>query len=284
MAQQRNFIDVNGHKWAYLRQGKGEPLIIFHGFMCYADYFIYLIDLLSGWFDVIVPDLPGFGFTPKLAPNTYENITKSAKDFVDTLNLGKVDLFGVSLGGAIALEYAADYPEKVKKLILNSPFWGKNSIKMGAVEDIEFDLLKLPDLVLNILKTKLFFKELANLALTFDPDAKRIFKTHERQTLEAANLMDIDGNRELLYSLLGTDLSDKLKKINKKTLLIAGLSDRVVTPEVNDGLRKIIGGDLVKVKKATHEFVVKSPEKLARIIQDYVLQGKKAQERDFVWE
>ena len=155
---------------------------------------------------------------------------------------------------------------------------------MGAVEDIEFDLLKLPDSVLNVLKTKLFFKELANLVLSFDKSARRVFKTHEQETLEAASLMDIDGNRELLYSLMDTDLSEKLKNIKKGTLLISGLSDRVITPEVNENLRKIIGGDLVKVKKATHEFVVKSPEKLVKIIRDYVLEGKRAQEKDFIWD
>ena len=64
------------------RRGKGEPLVIFHGFMCYADYFIYLADMLGDKFDVVIPDLPGFGFTPKLAKNTYENIAISAKGFV----------------------------------------------------------------------------------------------------------------------------------------------------------------------------------------------------------
>ena len=260
MAQLRNFIDVNGHRWAYLRNGKGEPLVIFHGFMCYADYFIYLADMLGDKFDVVIPDLPGFGFTPKLAKNTYENIAISAKGFVEKLNLGKTDLLGVSLGGAIALEYAIDYPDKVKRLILNSPFWGKKSIKMGAVEDIEFDLLKLPDSVLNVLKTKLFFKELANLVLSFDKSARRVFKTHEQETLEAASLMDIDGNRELLYSLMDTDLSEKLKNIKKGTLLISGLSDRVITPEVNENLRKIIGGDLVKVKKGLTNLWLKVPK------------------------
>lgn len=284
MARPRNFVNVNNHKWAYLRKGKGRPLVIFHGFMCYADYFNSFMDSLSDTFDVIVPDLPGFGFTPRLKQNTYENIAQGAKDFIRQLNLNEVSIFGVSLGGAIALEYAIDFPDKTKIVILNSPFWGKDSLSKGIVENVEIDLLKLPNSILNILKTKLIFKELANFVLSFHPSAKRIFRTHEKETLEAASLMDIEGNRELLYSLMQTNFTKKLENYKNKTLLISGLKDEVVTPRAVEDLKKVIGGDLVEVKRQTHEFVIKSPDKLIKIIRDYLLNGKRSKDKDFVWE
>ena len=284
MARPRNFTTVNGHKWAYLRAGKGPPLVLIHGFMSYADYFDYIADQLSDQFDIIAPDLPGFGFTPKLSENTYRNIAKETKQFVENLNLGKVDVFGVSLGGAICLEYALDYPDKVKSLILNSPFWGKDTLTVGPIEAVEFTLIKLPDSVLNILKTKLVFKKLANFVLGLKPGTKRIFRLNEQEIIESASLIDIDGNRELLYSLMNMDLSQRLKNFKEGTLLIVGLADKVITPKVAENLRKIIGGDLVKVRREGHEFVVESPDKLVKIIRSYILEGKKAQEKDFIWD
>ena len=73
MAVNREYIEVDGHRWAYLRIGTGRPLILLHGFMCYADYFLHMANYLKNDFELIIPDLPGFGFTPKLKNNSYFN-------------------------------------------------------------------------------------------------------------------------------------------------------------------------------------------------------------------
>src|SRR5690554_117423 len=74
-------------------------------------------------FRTIVPDLFGYGYSDKPEDGAYDmgDLAKQTLGLLDHLGIAKVSLVGNSMGGAIAIRFALDYPERVEKLILMAP-------------------------------------------------------------------------------------------------------------------------------------------------------------------
>ncbi len=106
----------------YCMGRRGDPVVLLHGLGGTGEAWVTLMPSLSREFLVYSPDMPGFGQTP-LAPGK-QCITTHAEYlgyFLDALGYPRVTLVGQSLGGWIATHYAAEHPERVKRLyLLNS--------------------------------------------------------------------------------------------------------------------------------------------------------------------
>ncbi len=79
---------------------------------------------------VIVPDLPGFGYSSKPTDRDYttEFFSTHLVGLIDALGIDKFALIGNSLGGAISIRIALDHPDRVSKLILMAP---------GGIEELQ---------------------------------------------------------------------------------------------------------------------------------------------------
>jgi pimeloyl-ACP methyl ester carboxylesterase len=114
-------LTINGASVAVRRGGRGEPLLFLHG----ADGLIEwpaILDDLAQNYEVIVPDLPGFGKTPN--PDFVDDISDVAYfglDLLERLGRGKVRILGHSLGGWAALEMAVRSQELIHSLALIAP-------------------------------------------------------------------------------------------------------------------------------------------------------------------
>jgi pimeloyl-ACP methyl ester carboxylesterase len=113
----------NGVKLHYLVAGKGDPVILLHGFAQTSHMWLPLIPELAKTHLVIAPDLRGFGFSSKPAGG-YEKKTM-AEDIhalATGLGLGQVSLAGHDIGLMVAYAYAAQHPAEVKKIALMDAF------------------------------------------------------------------------------------------------------------------------------------------------------------------
>ena len=91
------------------RQGSGPPLLLLHGVGHHWQAWRPVIDLLSGEFDVIAADSPGFGRSESLPPGVEPSIPAYAgffAGFIEDLGVERPHVAGNSMGGAIALELA----------------------------------------------------------------------------------------------------------------------------------------------------------------------------------
>ena len=79
---------------------------------------------------VIMPDLPGFGYSSKPTDLDYttEFFSRHLVGLLDAISVSRFALVGNSLGGAVSIRAALDYPERVTKLILMAP---------GGIEELE---------------------------------------------------------------------------------------------------------------------------------------------------
>jgi pimeloyl-ACP methyl ester carboxylesterase len=138
-------IIANGETISYLEQGQGaKVMILIHGNLSSSVYYRPLLKRLPQSLRVIAPDLRGFG------DSSYLNPIRSLKDcaddlamFLNALMIDKAIIVGWSLGGGVAMEFAAGYPQRTTKLILiNStthkgyPIFKKNAVYQSVVGEI----------------------------------------------------------------------------------------------------------------------------------------------------
>ncbi len=110
------------------------PLIFVHGSgpgaSGYSNFKHNVPTLVEAGYRVIVPDLPGFGYSDKPTDLDYTTdfFVEHLLGMMDSLELDRCTLIGNSLGGAISIRAALDYPERLDKLVLMAP---------GGLEELE---------------------------------------------------------------------------------------------------------------------------------------------------
>ena len=122
-----NVYDGRGFRQAYLREGAGGvPLLCIHGWPETKRIWWRVIEPLAGaGFDVIVPDLRGFGDS-EAGPDGFRDVPAHSADLHDLvtrgLGLDRVVVCAGDLGGAVAIDLALRFPGLVERLVLfNSP-------------------------------------------------------------------------------------------------------------------------------------------------------------------
>jgi pimeloyl-ACP methyl ester carboxylesterase len=114
-------INVNGIQLAYERHGKGTPLVLLHGYPLDHHLWDEVVPLLEDTFDIILPDLRGFGESTTVAsPYTMDDYASDIAGLLDQLGIQKTAIAGHSMGGYVALAFARLYPKRVSGLGLVS--------------------------------------------------------------------------------------------------------------------------------------------------------------------
>lgn len=110
--------------WSYYEGAKNGPvLLLVHGFSSNKNVWRTLGEDLGARFHVIIPDLPGWGESTRLAGENYDIDAQAVRlnDFLLALDLREINLVGHSMGGAIVGVFAAQRPERIARLVLISP-------------------------------------------------------------------------------------------------------------------------------------------------------------------
>jgi len=114
-------VSVNGIQLAYDRRGRGTPLVLLHGFPLDHHLWDEVVPLLEDRFDIILPDLRGFGESTTVdSPYSMDDYASDIAGLLNQLNIQKAAVVGHSMGGYIALAFARLYPERVSGLGLVS--------------------------------------------------------------------------------------------------------------------------------------------------------------------
>ena len=122
-APQSRFVEVDGNRIHYLVAGKGDPIVLLHGYTQTSHMWRPLIARLARDHLVIAPDLRGIGQSS--IPR--EGFTKAAMardvhGLVEGLGLRSVKIVGHDIGLMVAYAYAAQYPDQVSRIALMDAF------------------------------------------------------------------------------------------------------------------------------------------------------------------
>src|SRR4051794_16033318 len=102
----------------YTDRGRGEPLVLLHGFPLDRRMWDAQTEKLSDHYRVIAPDLRGFGQSRRSDPFTIESLADDTHLFLEQLAAAPCVLAGLSMGGYVALAYAKKYAADLRGLVL----------------------------------------------------------------------------------------------------------------------------------------------------------------------
>tara|TARA_Y100001968_G_scaffold330294_1_gene381738 strand:+ start:6509 stop:7417 length:909 start_codon:yes stop_codon:yes gene_type:complete len=119
-----NFSSNSSEQYPVAITGRGEPLLLIHGFdSCFLE-FRRLVPFLEKKYRLLIPDLYGFGFCPRPLNDNYgfEKIISHLTSLLNKLtDKESVGIIGASMGGTISMELARRNPKKINKMLLLSP-------------------------------------------------------------------------------------------------------------------------------------------------------------------
>lgn len=119
----KEVVHVNGVAFNVYRGGRGEPLLLLHGFGQSALMWTPVMKDLKDKYTIIAPDLRGAGLSD--APTDgYEKVTMATdmKKILEHYNISKARVVGHDIGLMVAYAFAAKYPESTEKLVVMDAF------------------------------------------------------------------------------------------------------------------------------------------------------------------
>jgi pimeloyl-ACP methyl ester carboxylesterase len=103
----------------FARQGSGPPLVLVHGYLGGSRMWRETLDHFASRYDVIAPDLAGFGNSARLeSPDRIEDHAEQVLAVLDRLGIKQFRLIGHSMGGMIAQHMAASVGERIDRMVL----------------------------------------------------------------------------------------------------------------------------------------------------------------------
>ena len=120
---------VDGFRLAYERAGSGPPVVLLHGWPGDRTDYEAVVPLLAPDFEVVVPDLRGFGASDKHPEPPAEAYSAAAQarsvvGLIDELGLERPLIAGYDIGSRIAQAIARDAPDRVRALVVSPPLPG----------------------------------------------------------------------------------------------------------------------------------------------------------------
>ena len=116
------YLDAGGVRTRVLEAGQGPALIFVHGTGGHLEAYARNFKDLSQYFRMVTYDMVGHGLTDKPdQPYTIGVLSDHLLALMDAMNIDQAHLSGESIGGWVAAWTAAYYPERVGRLVLNTP-------------------------------------------------------------------------------------------------------------------------------------------------------------------
>jgi 3-oxoadipate enol-lactonase len=220
-----------------------------------ADIWKRQIDDLAAEFRVISYDLRGSGrseVTP--GPYTIELLAEDLRALVEALELGNAALVAHSMGGSIALAYAARHPGDVRALVgVGAPAGFPDQARAGLAARAETVEAEGMTAVAETVATN-------GVSPTFREGQPSEFQA--LIAMLAAN--DPSGYAAQCRALVGLDLADRLEAITAPVLLVSGDRDGVSPPAVTEAnAAAVADGRFVIVADCGHILTWEKPEELA---------------------
>ena len=250
-----------GLQYVYLEGGDGEPLMLLHGLGADKDTLDLVAASLTAHYRVIIPDITGFGESARPADADYSPAAQAMRlrTFAHTLGIQKIHLGGSSMGGHLAMTYAALYPDEVKSLWLQDPGGVWSAPKTAAIASIdktgENPLLigKEDDLI------KLF------RLITYKPlyIPRPMLNVMARRRIENYTL-----EKRIFEELSADSMEQRVNGLKTPTLIVWGKEDRVIDVKSADILSQLLPNSQVMVMDGIgHAPVLENPKQSA---QDYL--------------
>lgn len=230
-------VVVDGVRCHYLDAGDGPPLILLHGTAIDSARLSYgpSIPQLAQHHRVLALDWPGYGRSelPRVDMTIGDSVELLGA-FYDALDVDAAHLVGFSMGGAVALGFAADAPEHVTSLTLVGSYGLDPTIPLPLIPYLAVRVPRLRhSVVWGLRRSRLLTRLVLRHVVFADPahvTPELVAAVHDQLRAPEAERSFMAWLRgELKPFGYGTSYADELAEIDVPTLLLHGEFDRVIT-------------------------------------------------------
>jgi 3-oxoadipate enol-lactonase len=257
-----DFIELDGVALRYELSGKGErTLVLVHEMGGSLDSWDEVAPRFAASRRVLRYDTRGAGLSQKVRGELpIDTMADDIAALLDRLGIaGKVALAGIAVGGAIALHFAARYPERASAVAVGSPATGIAADRRAAALER----------VAKVEAAGMAFAVEDSMLNGYAPELRGDGRRFER--FRARWL----GNDPLSYAtiyrmLAATEMQAELARLHCPVLVIGGSLDRVRPPPLAEATAKAIPGARYVELRTGHYMAVQTPELIADCISEFL--------------
>jgi len=264
-------VDVDGVPIHYIERGSGPAAaVLIHGFLGHTYSFRYLIPELAKDRRVVAVDLKGSGYSSRPEKGDY-SLTEQARlviRLMDKLGIDRASVVGHSLGGEVAMRLAANWPERVEKLVLAASVSGDRIPSLPVTPLIKPILW----LIGRLFGRRIFRRQF------YDPRkaTKEVLEAYRRP-------LRIKGTGHAVYQTLRDMRREKAvesSRITAPVLILWASSERILPRWVLSRLRKRFPqAKVVAIERAGHLLLEEQPEQANRAVKSFLEGRDQAVER-----
>lgn len=253
----------------YEVHGSGNPLLILNGIMMSTKSWTEFIEPFTKFNQLILVDMIDQGQSDKLEKDYDQTIqVEIVKALIEHLNLEKVNIYGVSYGGEVAIQMAIKYPEMIDKLCLfntcaRTSYWLSeigNAWNAATHDGLAYYLTTIP-----IIYSPKFFNA-----------RKDWMENRKKALLPLFNDSDfISSMIRLTNSASNHDCVDQLDQIEHQTLIV-GCEYDFVTPyyQQEELHQNIKNSELVFVPDSGHALMYEKPALFTSLVLGFINNNK----------
>ena len=246
----------------------GQPtVLLMHGLGAESTSWILQMPVLSeAGFRPIAPDAPGFGSSPYDGSGwNIRRVAVQMSDLLGELGSGPAHIVGLSMGGVIAQQFALDFPQLTRKLVLVSTF---TVLRPQGLKGWAYFIRRAAALLTRGMNAQ------AQVV------ARHIFPEPQDEGLREMYLASVrranpQAYRRAMLALGSFDSSKRLGEIHAPTLVISGSEDGTIPPERQKKLSEgIPSARQVIIPKAGHAVSVDQAERFNQLLLDFLKRMK----------
>ncbi|HKS43129.1 MAG TPA: alpha/beta fold hydrolase [Blastocatellia bacterium] len=247
------YAESDGVKIYWEEHGSGPPLLLIMGLGYTLDMWNRALPALAERYRTIVFDNRGVGRSDvPPGPYSIQAMAADARAVMDAAGIDKGHVFGVSMGGMIAQEFALQYQERVKSLVLGCTACGGPKAVPAA-----------PGVFATLMARAQMAPEEAIRAMIpfiYDEATPRE-RIEEDLNIRRQTLASVAGYMAQVQAIPEWQSYDRLSQITAPTLVIHGESDKLVPPDNGKLIAEMIPeAKFVMLEKASHLFFTDQTE------------------------
>ena len=279
-----HWADIGDLKVRYLDWGgDGPPLLALHGLASSAHWYDIVAPMLRDRYRLVAPDQRGHGQTTN-APAGYDwkTLSDDLAGLLDHVGLEEVAVMGHSWGGNVAINFAANFPVRVKRLIMIDGGFLDGRLFPGATWESFSHRVRPRDVTGD---RQEFLERLRNqMAAIWSDELERIVQTmvYEDENGQIQDILRPENHAQVIRAMWDEPASMTIPRIECPTLVVpAGPTPERAGTEFAETRRQMVeaaaqnlkNGRVHWIPETIHDIGYHKPEELAQVIGDFLAEG-----------
>ena len=266
-------------KLFFREEGRGFPVVIVHGLYGSSDNWLTVAKKLATEYHVYSVDQRNHGHSPNSDVHDFESMKNDLADFFEEHKIEKAIVIGHSMGGKTAMWFAAEYPERIEKLIVldiapkdyfllndESQYYLHNNI-LRALLEIDLSKIETRSQVEQFLLERVDSKQIVQFLLKSLHLKKETRRFEWRLNARAL----YDNLDEIIKGVNIRWFEDRLPINNHPVLFIKGANSNYILPEDFQDIRHIYpDAEIVEIPDSGHWVHAEQPQLFMEVLWSFL--------------